>query len=190
MKQTTKRNVKHFGLALRVRRALCTSLALAIETLIVCLPGCPTPIHAETASNAADVQCTPQSTNLRFGQLNQQRPLLVTGEGEIVLVCQNLSHEVRSVELGLGLPTMGRRAAALQSGHGALAASFFLDGQYTQPWGDDTNGASAWHGLIMLNPAERRLLRLPIYAQLQNRRDARAGVYQANVPLQLTTAPR
>jgi len=150
----------------------------------------PSPASAESASVQDSVQCILQSSSLNFGRLTLLRSVLVQGVGEVVLGCQNLSPEVQSVEIFLGFPTIGSHTAVLQSTDDALAVNFFLDAQFTEHWGDDSNGAKSLKLLLKLGPGEHKLLRLPVHALLQNRRDAQAGVYLINAPVKLTTLQR
>lgn len=141
------------------------------------------------ASDLAQVQCSLESASLNFGRLNLQQ-LRVVGEGEAVVVCHNPSTGVRHVELTLAFPTLGLQTALLQASQGTLAVAFYRDAQFAERWGDDRNGAPALSVILDLGSGERRRLRLPVYALLQNRHDAGAGVYNANIPITLTTQDR
>lgn len=145
---------------------------------------------ATPAGDLAQVQCRLESASLNFGRLNLQRQSLVVGEGEAVVVCQNPSTGVRHVELTLAFPTMGLQTALLQASQDTLAVAFYRDAQFTERWGDDRNGAPALRVILELGPGERRRLCLPVHALLQNRRGAGAGVYQALIPITLTTRDR
>lgn len=168
------------------RLALYCVLAVS-ASLLVARPG---NAHAADTLVEAAVQCTLQATRLHFGRLSMQRPALVQGKGDLAVLCQNLTQETRSVELVLGFPAMGMQSATLQSGKGALPVSFFLDPQYSTPWGDGNGGAQVLQLLVRLEPNESRTLRLPVYALLRNRRDAQAGAYLILVPVRLATSPR
>ncbi|EMS81582.1 spore coat protein U domain-containing protein [Desulfotignum phosphitoxidans] len=139
------------------------------------------------AGDLAQVQCSLVSASLNFGRLNLRQPSRIVGEGEVVVVCLNPSTAVRHTELALAFPTMGRQTALLRAGQSTLAAAFYRDAQFTEPWGDDRNGARALRVILELGPGERRRLRLPVHALLQNRRDASAGVYHTLIPITLTT---
>lgn len=174
-----------------VRGKACRrKIAATIALFAALMQGCPSLVWAEAALVLEPVQCTLQSNSLNFGQITLQRPALVKGEGEVQVACQNLSQQVQSMEIRLGFPFMGANTAMLQSNRGALHVSFFLDAQRTERWGDGANGAQALKVLVKLEPGERRLIRLPVYAVLENRRDARAGAYVLNAPVQLTTLLR
>ncbi|NTV15378.1 MAG: fimbrial major subunit CsuA/B family protein [Desulfobulbaceae bacterium] len=142
---------------------------------------------ASPTGDLAQVQCSLESASLNFGRLNLQQQLRVVGEGEAVLVCLNPSTGVHHVELTLAFPTMGLQTASLQANQDTLAVAFYHDAQFAERWGDDRNGAPALRVMLNLGSGERRRLRLPVYALLQNRHDAGAGVYNANIPITLTT---
>lgn len=144
---------------------------------------------ASPTGDLAQVHCSLESASLNFGRLNLQQ-LRVVGEGEAVVVCQNSSTGVRHVELTLAFPTMGLQTALLQANQSTLAVAFYRDAQFAERWGDDRNGAPALHIILGLSSGERRRLRLPVYALLQNRHDAGAGVYNAHIPIELTTQDR
>ncbi len=146
--------------------------------------------HAGTEDDTSAVHCVLQSASLNFGRLNLQRSTPVAGEGEAMVACQNTATEARHVELLVTFPTLGPQTAFLQSSHGSLAVAFYRDAQFAVRWGDDHNGAAALHVPLELGPGERRQLRLPVYALLQNPRDAAAGVYLTHVPVTLTTLPK
>jgi hypothetical protein len=150
----------------------------------------PYQARAEAALDNDPVKCTLQSSSLNFGRITLHRSALVQGEGEVVVGCQNISQEVQSVELFLGFSTIGSHTAVLRSAHDALAVNFFLDAQFSDHWGDGANGAKALQMMLKLGPGEHRLLRLPVHALLQNRRDAQAGMYVINAPIKLTTYRR
>jgi spore coat protein U-like protein len=169
------KNARPMGLAL----ALFAGMGLS----------CPDGVHASPA-DLATVECNIQSTRLNFGTLTRTQPLWVQGEGEVTVTCQNLSQDVRTVEISVTFSRMGSHTALLQSGHDALVVDFFLDAQWTQYWGDGSNGGQALQVVMILEPGERKLLHLPVHALLQNRRDARAGVYLVHIPLQMTAVPR
>ena len=145
---------------------------------------------ASLAGDLAQVQCSLESASLNFGRLNLQQQFRVVGEGEAVVVCQNPSTGVRHVELTLAFPTMGLQTALLQASQGTLVVAFYRDAQFAERWGDDRNGAPALRFILGLGSGERRRLRLPVYALLQNRHDAGAGVYHAHIPITLTTQDR
>jgi hypothetical protein len=145
---------------------------------------------APPAGGLAQVQCRIESASLNFGRINPQREFRVVGEGEAVVVCRNPSTGMRRVELTLAFPTMGLQTALLQASQGTLAVAFYRDAQFAERWGDDRNGAPALRVILELDPGERRRLRLPVHALLQNRRDAGAGLYQAQIPVTLTTWDR
>lgn len=150
---------------------------------------CPESAQAAPTLDAP-VECTLQSTRLSFGTLSQQRPSRVQGEGEVIVACQNLSQDVRTVDIAVGFSSMGAHTAVLQSNHDALAVDFFQDAQSAQRWGDGSNGGRTLQISVRLAPGEHRLLRLPVHALLQNRRDAKAGLYLVHVPVQITAVPR
>jgi spore coat protein U-like protein len=135
----------------------------------------------------AQVQCSLESASLNFGRLNLQQQFRVVGEGEVVVVCHNPSTGVRHVELTLAFPTMGLQTALLLASQGTLAVAVYRDAQFAERWGDNRNGAPALRVILGLGSGERRRLRLPVYALLQNRHDAGAGVYHAYIPITLTT---
>jgi spore coat protein U-like protein len=146
--------------------------------------------HAGPVDDASAVRCILQSASLNFGRLSLKRPAPVAGEGEAVVACQNVSSEVRRVDLSLSFATAGPQSALLQSSHGALGAVFYRDAQHSWRWGDDRNGAAALHVALEFGPGERKQLRIPVYALLHNPRDAAAGAYLAHVPVTLTTLPK
>jgi spore coat protein U-like protein len=150
----------------------------------------PCAAHAGPDVDASAVHCILQSASLNFGRLNLKLPPPVAGEGEAMVACQNMSTEVRRVELSLAFATMGPQTALLQSSHGSLAVAFYRDAQFAWRWGDDRNGTAALHVTLELAPGERKELRLPVYALLHNPRDAAAGVYLTHVPVTLTTLPK
>ncbi|PUE09303.1 hypothetical protein B9Z51_10480 [Limnohabitans sp. T6-5] len=164
-------------------------MGLALALFVGILLACPDGVHAGT-DDLASVECNLQSTRLNFGTLARYRPLLVQGEGEVTVTCQNLSQEVRTVDISVAFSRNGSHTALLQSGHDALYVDFFLDAQLVQFWGDGSNGGQALQVILKLGPGERKLLHLPVHALLQNRRDARAGEYLVQVPIQMTTVPR
>ena len=164
-------------------------LGLALALFAGMGVSCPDGVHASPAVPAS-VECNIQATRLDFGTLARYRPLWVQGEGEVTVTCQNLSQDVRSVEISVTFSRMGSHTALLQSGQDDLVVDFFLDAQWAQPWGDGSNGGQALQVVVKLEPGERKLLRLPVHALLKNRRDARAGVYLVQVPLQMTVVPR
>ena len=173
---------KRLAQGLAFSRALVLSASLL---LVAAELGHGAELPADTA-----VQCALQSSRLHFGRLSMQGSAVVHGKGELVVVCQNLAQEARNVELVVGFPTMGTPSVTLQSGRYALPVSFFLDAQYSIRWGDGSGGAQVLQLLVRLGPAEERTLHLPVYALLRNRREARAGAYLMQVPVQLTTSPR
>ncbi len=138
---------------------------------------------ADAVDNSTEVICLLQSASLNFGRLGLHRPPLVAGEGEMVVVCQNTATALRRVNLALAFPTMGQSTAWLQSGRGTLAVAFFHDTQFAVRWGEDGQGLAALHIPLELGAGERRLLRLPVYALLQNPPGAAAGIYVANLPV-------
>lgn len=176
----------------RVWLLACTMIAMSAYSLQV------SPIRAwagtdsdtSPAGDSAQVQCVLDSASLNFGRISPQQHLRVVGEGEAVVVCQNLSTGVRHVELTLAFPTMGLQTALLQASQGTLAAAFYRDAQFAERWGDDRNGAPAVRVMLDLNSGERRRLRLPVYALLQNRHAAVAGEYHAYIPITLTMQDR
>ena len=160
------------------RLGLCCAMASAGTASAATAPDDPTAI-----------QCSLESARLEFGRLTLQRPPPIAGEGEAVVVCQNPSASVRRAEITLAFPTMGPQTAMLQGGKGQLAVAFYRDAQFAERWGDDHNAAPAVKVLVELGPGERRRLRMPVHALLQIRRDAPAGLYQAQIAMTLTTLP-
>lgn len=165
------------------RLALPCALALAANLLV----GWPLMARADQAPDPTKVQCQLQPNSLHFGRVTLHRVPLLQGEGEALVSCHNPSQQAALIEITLAFPTMGPQPAVLQSSHDALGVSFFLDAQFSEYWGDGTNGAQALHMAVKLGPGEARVLRLPVHALLHNRRDARAGAYMVNLPIQLTT---
>lgn len=164
----------------------CVRILAGLACLVLT---CLEPVQAAPALDAP-VECTLQSTRLSFGTLTQQRPTQVQGEGEVIVACQNLSPTVRTVDITVGFSSMGAHTAMLQSSQDALAVDFFLDVQCAERWGDGNNGGRTLQASVRLAPGEHRQLRLPVHALLQNRRDAKAGLYLVHVPVQITAVPR
>lgn len=139
--------------------------------------------HADPLADDSAVRCSLQSASLNFGFLTLHRQSPVAGEGEAVVACQNSATALRRVELWLSFPTMGPETAVLQSNQGAITVAFFHDAQFAVRWVEDRSGLARQRILLELAPGERKLLHLPVYALLQNPRDAAPGVYMAQVPL-------
>jgi len=162
----------------------------AVALLVGVLCGCPGPARAIATTDLAPVACALQSTQMDFGTMARHGPLWVHGEGEVVVTCENLSPFARSVSLSLGFLGRTSHSAMLRSSADALSVDFFLDAQMTQPWGDGVHGGPLWQAVVRLDEGERRILRLAVHARVRNRRDAKAGQYRVQVPVQLTTLPR
>ena len=143
--------------------------------------------RAQAVDNITAVQCIVQSANLNFGVLSLRRPLPLAGEGEVRLVCQNMSPQNHRITVLLAFPTMGSQTSTLLSVHGSLAVVFYQDAQHVMRWGDDLNGASAMHIPLELGPSERKQLDLPVYALLYSLRSVVAGVYRTQIPITVTT---
>jgi len=141
------------------------------------------------SGDLSQIQCVLASANLNFGRINLQQAAQITGEGEMVVVCQNLSVTARREELTLAFPTMGSQSALLHSGTSALPVMFYHDAQFTEHWGDDHNGASAMRVMLDLGPHEQQRLHFSVHALLQNRHDTAAGIYYSPIPVTLTTKP-
>ena len=145
---------------------------------------------ADTTEDASPVQCIVQSARLDFGRLGLHRPHLVAGQGEAVVACLNATQQMRHVELWLTFPTMGPQTAALQSRQGSLAVRFYQDAQFATGWSEDRGGAALPQAAVDLGPGERKVLRLPVYALLQNPQDAAADLYLLNLPITVTTVQK
>lgn len=156
----------------------------AMATLVVGSAGAT---HAAPLDDASAVHCTLQSASLNYGRLTLQRQSPVAGEGEAVVACRNTATSLRRVELWLSFPTVGPEIAVLQSGRSTITVVFFQDAQFAVRWAEDRNGTARRQILLELAPGERKLLHLPVYALLQNPRDAAAGVYMAQVPVAINT---
>jgi spore coat protein U-like protein len=144
---------------------------------------------AAATGDLSQIQCVLASANLDFGRINTQRAAFITGEGEMVVVCQNQSVTARREELTLAFPTMGSQSALLHSGTSALPVMFYHDAQFAEYWGDDHNGASAMRVQLDLGPHEQQRLHFPVHALLQNRQGSAAGIYHSFIPVTLTTKP-
>jgi len=144
---------------------------------------------AAATGDLSQIQCVLASANLNFGRINLQQAARITGEGDMVVVCQNLSVTARREELTLSFPTMGSQSASLHSGTSELPVMFYHDAQFSELWGDDHNGASAMRVMLDLSPHEQQRLHFPVHALLQNRHDAAVGIYYSPIPVTLTTKP-
>lgn len=163
--------------------------SLSFATFIAVLwSACPA--LAGTEGDSTLVNCALQSANLNFGRIYLKRSPIVAGEGEAVVICQNIATEMRHIELSFTFPTLGRKNVALQSGRGSLAATFYRDAQFAVRWGDDHSGSASRNIPLDLAPGERRKLRVPVYALLQIPHDAASGSYLTQVPITLTMLPK
>jgi len=140
-------------------------------------------------SDVSQIQCVLASANLNFGHINLQQAAHITGEGEMVVVCQNMSIAARREELTVAFPTLGSQSASLHSGMSELPVMFYHDAQLSKRWGDDRNGASSMHIMLDLASREQQRLHFPVHALLQNRHDSAAGIYHSFIPVILTTKP-
>lgn len=172
--------------AYTIRMRMAGALAVCVSAWL----GNPRLTHAESEPDATAVRCILQSASLNFGKFGLKQPTPMAGEGEAVVACQNVSTEVRRVDVSLAFPSMGSQTAYLQSAHASVAVAFYRDAQFAWRWGDDRNGFTALHIPLVFAPGERKELRTPVFALLHHPRNAAAGVYRTQVPVTLTTLPK
>ncbi|MBP8148605.1 MAG: spore coat protein U domain-containing protein [Limnohabitans sp.] len=144
---------------------------------------------AATVLDGVQVHCTLQSTRIHFGTLNLHGMRQVSGQGEVLVSCENPSSTVQVVDLTVSPTAVGQDTVTLEPRQGGLVAHFFLDEPRTVPWGDGRNGTRALHTRARLDPGAHQWLRLPLYALLHKRPEAPAALYELNIPLTLTLSP-
>jgi spore coat protein U-like protein len=141
-----------------------------------------------TVLDGVQVHCTLQSTRIHFGTLNLQGVRQVSGQGEVMVSCENPSSTVQVVDLTVSPMAVGQGSVTLEPRQGGLVAQFFLDEPRTVPWGDGRNGTRTLQMRARLDPGAHQWLRLQLFALLHKRPEAPAALYELNVPLTLTVS--